>query len=85
MKFELQVVLGLLQRNSAYYPCVFVAYDKFAFQVADHSKIPVILYNVPANTGINIPIEVVSKLSHHPNIIGTKDSGGDVSTSECII
>ena len=49
------------------------------FQVADASKVPVILYNVPANTGVDLAADVVIKLSQHPNIIGMKESGGDVS------
>lgn len=48
-------------------------------QVADLSPIPVVLYSVPANTGLDIPIDAVVTLSQHPNIIGIKDSGGDVS------
>ena len=34
---------------------------------------------MPANTGIDIPIDVVASLAKHPNIIGVKDSGGNVS------
>lgn len=48
-------------------------------EVADNSPRPVILYNVPANTGLNIPIEAVLRLAGHENIIGMKDSGGDVA------
>jgi len=48
-------------------------------QVADLSPIPVILYNMPGNTTIDIPNDVIVKLSRHPNIIGIKDSGGKVS------
>jgi len=47
--------------------------------VADASPIPVLLYNVPANTGLNLPPEVAADLAAHPNIIGIKDSAGDVS------
>ena len=47
-------------------------------QVADASPIPVILYNVPANTAVDISAEAVLELSHHANVIGIKDSGGDV-------
>lgn len=47
-------------------------------QVADSSPVPVILYNVPANTGLQLPLDAVVHLSHHPNIVGLKDSGGDV-------
>lgn len=46
--------------------------------VADASPIPMVLYNVPANTGINMPEDAVIALSTHPNILGIKDSSGDV-------
>ncbi|XP_059516966.1 4-hydroxy-2-oxoglutarate aldolase, mitochondrial [Myotis daubentonii] len=48
-------------------------------KVADLSPIPVVLYNVPANTGLDLPVDTVVTLSQHPNIIGIKDSGGDVT------
>jgi len=47
--------------------------------VADASPVPVLLYNVPANTGVELPQESVARLSEHPNIIGLKDSGGDIT------
>ncbi|XP_021361197.1 4-hydroxy-2-oxoglutarate aldolase, mitochondrial-like isoform X3 [Mizuhopecten yessoensis] len=49
-------------------------------KVADNSSIPVLLYSVPANTNITIPPAVVVELSKHPNIIGLKDSGGDITS-----
>ncbi|XP_035674341.1 4-hydroxy-2-oxoglutarate aldolase, mitochondrial-like [Branchiostoma floridae] len=49
-------------------------------KVASASPIPVILYSVPANTGVDLPADVVAALSQHPNIIGIKDSAGDVSS-----
>ena len=49
------------------------------FQIANVSPVPVILYNVPANTGVEFPADSVAELSKHPNIIGLKDSGGNVS------
>lgn len=54
------------------------AYLDHYTRVADASPVPVILYNVPANTGINIPLEAVVELAQHPNIAGMKDSGGDI-------
>ena len=48
-------------------------------QVADLSPVPVVLYSVPANTGLDLPVDAVVTLSQHPNIVGIKDSGGDVS------
>jgi 4-hydroxy-2-oxoglutarate aldolase len=47
--------------------------------VADASPVSVILYNVPANTGVDLPVEAAVELSRHENIIGMKESGGDVT------
>ncbi|HRE26001.1 MAG TPA: dihydrodipicolinate synthase family protein, partial [Anaerolineales bacterium] len=47
--------------------------------VADASPLPIILYSVPANTGVDLPVEAVVALSRHPQIIGLKDSGGDIT------
>lgn len=38
-----------------------------------------VLYSVPANTGLELPLEAVLTLAQHPNILGIKDSSGDVS------
>lgn len=46
--------------------------------VADASPIPVMVYNMPGNTGLNLPSNLVSELSYHPNIVGLKDSGGNI-------
>ncbi|XP_061626626.1 4-hydroxy-2-oxoglutarate aldolase, mitochondrial [Phyllopteryx taeniolatus] len=48
-------------------------------KVADDSAVPVILYSVPANTGLELPPDAVVRLSEHPNIAGLKDSGGDIT------
>ena len=46
--------------------------------VADRSPLPVMIYSVPPFTGYDIPVELVIELAGHPNIIGMKESGGDV-------
>ena len=46
--------------------------------VADRSPLPVIIYNVPPFTNYDMPAEVIIELSEHPNIIGIKESSGDV-------
>ena len=46
--------------------------------VADRSPLPVIIYNVPPFTAYNMPPELVIELSEHPNIIGIKESSGDI-------
>jgi 4-hydroxy-2-oxoglutarate aldolase len=45
--------------------------------VADRSPVPIVIYNVPANTGVDLPAEVAIELSHHPNVAGIKDSSAD--------
>ncbi|XP_038600175.1 4-hydroxy-2-oxoglutarate aldolase, mitochondrial isoform X3 [Tachyglossus aculeatus] len=54
-------------------------------KVADLSPVPVVLYSVPSNTGLDLPVEAVATLSQHPNIVGLKDSGGDVTRIALII
>jgi 4-hydroxy-2-oxoglutarate aldolase len=46
--------------------------------VADNSPIPVLLYNIPQFTGITLETPEILALSEHPNVIGIKDSSGDV-------
>jgi 4-hydroxy-2-oxoglutarate aldolase len=46
--------------------------------VAEASPVPVLVYNVPANTGVNAPPSAVARIAAHPNVHGVKDSAGDV-------
>ncbi|NWG03363.1 MAG: dihydrodipicolinate synthase family protein [Syntrophaceae bacterium] len=61
-----------------------VLYDHF-IAVAESSRIGILIYNVPQFTGINLEPEVVAKLSEHPNIIGIKDSSGNIGQLSEII
>ena len=47
--------------------------------VADASPIPILLYNVTMFTGVNLLPDAVERLAGHPNIVGMKESGGDLS------
>ena len=47
--------------------------------VADASKVPVILYNVPARTGCNLLPETAAVLAKHPNIVGIKEATGNMA------
>ena len=46
--------------------------------IADRSPIPIILYNVPGFTGIDLDADTIIELASHPNIIGLKESSGNV-------
>lgn len=56
-------------------PAVIAYFEK----AADLSPIPVILYNMPGNTGVNMDAATILRLADHPNIIGIKDSAGDMT------
>ncbi|NMB83320.1 MAG: dihydrodipicolinate synthase family protein [Ignavibacteria bacterium] len=54
------------------------AFIKYFTSVADSVKIPLIIYNVPKFTDVDIEAETVAKLSEHPNIVGIKNSSENV-------
>ena len=54
------------------------ALERFYVLLADASPIPVMLYNMPGNAGINVPSALTLRLAAHPNIVGIKDSGGNI-------
>ena len=47
--------------------------------IAKTVSIPVILYNVPSRTGVDIPIDVYTELSYIPNIVGVKEASSDIT------
>ncbi|MDF2676012.1 MAG: dihydrodipicolinate synthase/N-acetylneuraminate lyase [Bacillota bacterium] len=51
---------------------------KYYTDVADVSPVPVMIYNMPGNTGINISSSVIAKLAKHNNIAGIKDTSGNI-------
>ena len=61
-----------------------ILYDHFV-AVAESSKIGILVYNVPQFTGINLEPEWVAKLSEHSNIVGMKDSSGNIGQLSEII
>ena len=61
------------------------AFLKYYLKVADNSPIPVLLYNVPPFTGVNLEAKTAASLSSHENIIGIKDSSGNIEQLSEII
>ncbi len=69
-----------LVRTPHYYKKQMQPANMLAFYrtVADRSPLPVLLYSVPSLTGYDLPADIVIELANHPNIIGIKESGGDI-------
>jgi 4-hydroxy-2-oxoglutarate aldolase len=54
-----------------------ILYEHF-IAVAEAAEVGILVYNVPKFTGINMEPELVASLSQHPNIVGVKDSSGNI-------
>ena len=61
-----------------------ILHNHFA-TVAESSRIGILLYNVPQYTGVNLEPGLVARLSQHPNIVGIKDSSGNIEQLSRII
>lgn len=48
-------------------------------KIADSVNIPIIIYNVPSRTGLNVLPQTLAELKNHPNIAGVKEASGDIS------
>ena len=53
--------------------------------VAEASPIPIMLYNFPLNTGVNLEPDTVARIAEHPNVCGIKDSSGNIPQAAQII
>jgi len=72
---------AVLVRPPAYYKAKMdrEALRRHYLTVADQSRVPVIIYNVPQNTGINLETALVVELAAHPKIVAIKESGGNLA------
>jgi 4-hydroxy-2-oxoglutarate aldolase len=72
---------AVMVRTPHYYKNLFSRKEAQALYfraVADQSRIPVMIYNWPQATGVDIPAEAVAELSEHPNIVAIKESSGNL-------
>lgn len=53
--------------------------------IAHSVRIPIIIYNVPSRTGVDIPVSVYQRLSAIPNIVGVKEAGSNIAKHSRII
>lgn len=79
-------VAALVRTPSYYKPAMtFEAETAHFFRVADASPIPVLIYSVPVFTGYTVEAPLVAKLAAHPNIVGIKESSGNVQRMKDIV
>jgi 4-hydroxy-2-oxoglutarate aldolase len=74
-------------RTPHYYKKQMLPANLLAFYrtVADRSALPIIIYNFPQATGYDLPAEVVIELAGHPNIIGIKESSGNLDKVNALV
>ena len=65
---------ALLAHLPSYYPITEPQMESWFIELADRIDAPIFLYNIPQTTGLSLSLAVVKRLSHHPNIVGIKDS-----------
>lgn len=66
----------------SYYALTDEQMEKYYTDLADFLSIPLMLYNITITTHMSIPLEVIERLSHHPNIVGLKDSENNIPRLE---
>ncbi|MEE8605936.1 MAG: dihydrodipicolinate synthase family protein [Candidatus Aminicenantaceae bacterium] len=73
-------IRAALVRTPSYFKSVMTseALKRHYYAIADESQVPVIPYHIPQVTGLSIEQQLVIELSKHPNIIGIKDSSGNL-------
>lgn len=69
----------------SYYPLTTRQMLNYFEMLADSVPGPLLLYNIKSTTHMSIPLDVVEKLSHHPNVVGLKDSERDIQRLETAI
>ena len=76
---EIGYDFALVRTPSFYKPAISDAMlEEHYMRVADASRIPVMIYSVPMFTHVTVKALLVGRLAQHPNIVGMKDSSGDV-------
>lgn len=76
---------AVLVRTPTYYSMSPQSVLTYYRSVADRSPLPMLLYNIPRFVPFDIPVPMVAELAHHPNIIGIKDSSGNLERIKATI
>ena len=77
---EKQGVNALLVVTPYYNKCTQEGLIRHYYFIADRVSTPIIVYNVPSRTGVNILPETYQALSEHPNIVAAKEANGNISS-----
>ncbi|MBF7993186.1 4-hydroxy-tetrahydrodipicolinate synthase [Rahnella laticis] len=54
-------------------------------EIADHSTVPVVVYNIPYRTGVHMELDTLRQLAKHPQITAVKDCGGSIDLTLSLI
>ncbi|MDQ0204712.1 4-hydroxy-tetrahydrodipicolinate synthase [Pectinatus haikarae] len=71
---------AILSVTPYYNKCTQKGLIKHFTQIADNTNIPLVLYNVPSRTGVNIKPETYAELAKHPRIAAVKEANGDITS-----
>jgi len=75
----------VLANSPYYYALDQPGVKKYFTELADKGELPLIMYNVPGEVRVKIELDTVVELAKHKNIVGIKDSGGDIAYFEEIV
>ena len=81
-KFELDAILCV---TPYYVKPTQLGLQEYFLTLAEQSQAPVILYNVPSRTGVDLADDSIVELSRHENIVGIKDATGDIERARRLI
>ena len=77
-EFEARGVSGLLSVTPYYNKPTQEGLYQHYKAIAESTSLPIVLYNVPGRTGVNMEVATVARLSQIPNIVGTKEASANV-------
>lgn len=75
---------GVVVTASYYYPLPQGEFLSFLERVAPEYSLPILLYNLPSHVGFHIEVETVLAAADIPNVLGLKDSSGDLEYFEAV-
>jgi 4-hydroxy-tetrahydrodipicolinate synthase len=76
---------AVLAAPPSYYPLTPAEQERYFSRLADAAALPLVLYNIPVFTKIQIAAEVAAALAAHPRIAGLKDSGRDLGYATALL